>query len=544
MLFIGSQLAAVRLWGIQRRKSELVFAKGRTQNGGPGLRVDAKFGVDVPVQEHHPPPQRKDVGGGHSGVGDALAVLQVVIADVRDGNGGAHIAQIFGVEQLILRKQFLAEMEAVLPQEVTAVEFVAGAAIVEGVRLLDQMLCVLLSGVHPGRQIAVGPGAGRIALEHMLQRLFPWADVLHIVFRIHHPEGRDHKIGGVGLGGGDQLFRKIGQFSRMIWENIGFLWKVILVMLVLAFFEGIGVLMFFNSDIALLLWLLEKLVLYPLVLWYCVQLNQLKNGTEKIAGGEPGYQISTKRMTGIFKEQGEQINHISDGMTHAIEERMKSERFKTELITNVSHDLKTPLTAITTYIELLKKEDITEEERRSYIDTLERKSLRLKVLIEDLFEVSKANSNNIVLNKMELDVVNLIKQVSIEHVDKMKERGLELKWNVPEEKVLLMLDNQKTYRIFENLFVNVVKYAMQGSRVYLEVRKKASLVEIILKNMSAEEIHISGDEITERFVRGDSSRNTEGSGLGLAIAKSFTEAQGGEFHVEVDGDLFKVVILF
>ena len=341
-----------------------------------------------------------------------------------------------------------------------------------------------------------------------------------------------------------QLFRKIGQFGRMIWENIGFLWKVILVMLVLAFFEGIGVLMFFNSDIALLLWLLEKLVLYPLVLWYCVQLNQLKSGTEKIAGGEPGYQISTKRMTGIFKEQGEQINHISDGMTHAIEERMKSERFKTELITNVSHDLKTPLTAITTYIELLKKEYITEEERRSYIDTLERKSLRLKVLIEDLFEVSKANSNNIVLNKMELDVVNLIKQVSIEHVDKMKERGLELKWNVPEEKVLLMLDNQKTYRIFENLFVNVVKYAMQGSRVYLEVRKKASLVEIILKNMSAEEIHISGDEITERFVRGDSSRNTEGSGLGLAIAKSFTEAQGGEFHVEVDGDLFKVVILF
>lgn len=217
---------------------------------------------------------------------------------------------------------------------------------------------------------------------------------------------------------------------------------------------------------------------------------------------------------------------------------------KTELITNVSHDLKTPLTAITTYIELLKKEDITEEERRSYIDTLERKSLRLKVLIEDLFEVSKANSNNIVLNKMELDVVNLIKQVSIEHVDKMKERGLELKWNVPEEKVLLMLDNQKTYRIFENLFVNVVKYAMPNSRVYLEVRKKASLVEIILKNMSADEIHISGDEITERFVRGDSSRNTEGSGLGLAIAKSFTEAQGGEFHVEVDGDLFKVVILF
>ena len=210
---------------------------------------------------------------------------------------------------------------------------------------------------------------------------------------------------------------------------------------------------------------------------------------------------------GIFNPFRDELAQIQTGMKKAVEEEVKSQRMKTELITNVSHDLKTPLTAITTYIELLKKEDITEEERRSYIDTLERKSLRLKVLIEDLFEVSKANSNNIVLNKMELDVVNLIKQVSIEHVDKMKERGLELKWNVPEEKVLLMLDNQKTYRIFENLFVNVVKYAMQGSRVYLEVRKKTSLVEIILKNMSAEEIHISGDEITERFVRGDSSRN-------------------------------------
>lgn len=184
---------------------------------------------------------------------------------------------------------------------------------------------------------------------------------------------------------------------------------------------------------------------------------------------------------GIFNPFRDELAQIQTGMKKAVEEEVKSQRMKTELITNVSHDLKTPLTAITTYIELLKKEDITEEERRSYIDTLERKSLRLKVLIEDLFEVSKANSNNIVLNKMELDVVNLIKQVSIEHVDKMKERGLELKWNVPEEKVLLMLDNQKTYRIFENLFVNVVKYAMQGSRVYLEVRKKASLVEIILK---------------------------------------------------------------
>ena len=293
------------------------------------------------------------------------------------------------------------------------------------------------------------------------------------------------------------------------------------------------------------------LIVYSVILFLILQkyFNDLRKkyallleATNKIADGNLDVEIEGD--LGVFSPFRNEIQKIQTGFKKAVKEEVKSQRMKTELITNVSHDLKTPLTAITTYIELLKKEDITEEERRSYIDTLERKSLRLKVLIEDLFEVSKANSNNIVLNKMELDVVNLIKQVSIEHVDKMKERGLELKWNVPEEKVLLMLDNQKTYRIFENLFVNVVKYAMQGSRVYLEVRKKASLVEIILKNMSAEEIHISGDEITERFVRGDSSRNTEGSGLGLAIAKSFTEAQGGEFHVEVDGDLFKVVILF
>ena len=293
------------------------------------------------------------------------------------------------------------------------------------------------------------------------------------------------------------------------------------------------------------------LAVYSIVLFFIIRkhyerinkdYHAMLGAMQTIADGNLDQEI--RGDFGVFNPFRDELAQIQTGMKKAVEEEVKSQRMKTELITNVSHDLKTPLTAITTYIELLKKEDITEEERNSYIDTLERKSLRLKVLIEDLFEVSKANSNNIVLNKMELDVVNLIKQVSIEHVDKMKERGLELRWNVPEEKVLLMLDNQKTYRIFENLFVNVVKYAMPNSRVYLEVRKKASIVEIILKNMSADEIHISGDEITERFVRGDSSRNTEGSGLGLAIAKSFTEAQGGEFHVEVDGDLFKVVILF
>ena len=304
------------------------------------------------------------------------------------------------------------------------------------------------------------------------------------------------------------------------------------------------------------------LLIYSVVLFSLIKKNYdragrdyqtLLSGVGQIAQGNLDAEIEGD--IGIFEPFREQLAMIRFGFKKAVDEEVKSQRMKTELITNVSHDLKTPLTAITTYVELLKKEDITEEERRSYIETLERKSLRLKVLIEDLFEVSKATSNSITLDLMKVDVVKLMKQVSVEHADKFAASSLELRWNVPEEKVLLMLDNQKTYRIFENLFVNIQKYAMPGSRVYVEVKcipdpvaqdpaasDGKQTVEIALKNMSAEELTFRPDEITERFVRGDASRNTEGSGLGLAIAKSFVEAQGGTLHVEVDGDLFKVVI--
>lgn len=310
------------------------------------------------------------------------------------------------------------------------------------------------------------------------------------------------------------------------------------------------------------------LIIYSIVLfilihnYYCkieFHYQALLRGVNKIAEGDLDTEITED--LGMFEPFKGELGKIRYGFKKAVEEEVKSQRMKTELITNVSHDLKTPLTAITTYVELLKKEDITEEERRSYIDTLEKKSLRLKVLIEDLFEVSKATSDNITLEYMDVDVVNLMKQVSIEHEDKFAAAGLDLRWNVPEEKTILRLDNQKTYRIFENLFVNIQKYGMPNSRVYVDVKKvtsasgnvqpnvtaenrktEAGMVEIVIKNMSATELNFAADEITERFVRGDVSRNTEGSGLGLAIAKSFTEAQGGNFHVEVDGDLFKVVI--
>ena len=341
-----------------------------------------------------------------------------------------------------------------------------------------------------------------------------------------------------------QLFRKIGQFARMIWENIGLLWKVILVMLVLAFFEGIGVLMFFNSDIALLLWLLEKLVLYPLVLWYCVQLNQLKNGTEKIAGGEPGYQISTKRMTGIFKEQGEQINHISDGMTHAIEERMKSERFKTELITNVSHDIKTPLTSIINYVDLLEKEDLHNETAQEYLEVLERQSSRLKKLIEDLIEASKASTGNLPVHLERLEAGIFMTQTVGEFEEKTKAAGLDLVIEKPETPVYIMADSRHFWRVIDNLMNNICKYAQSGTRVYINLEVKEAQVSITFRNTSKYPLNISSDELMERFVRGDASRNTEGSGLGLSIANSLMDLMGGTFRLYVDGDLFKVVLGF
>lgn len=341
-----------------------------------------------------------------------------------------------------------------------------------------------------------------------------------------------------------QLFRKIGQFARMIWENIGFLWKVILVMLVLAFFEGIGVLMFFNSDIALLLWLLEKLVLYPLVLWYCVQLNQLKNGTKKIAGGEPGYQISTKRMTGIFKEQGEQINHISDGMTHAIEERMKSERFKTELITNVSHDIKTPLTSIINYVDLLEKEELHNETAQEYLEVLERQSSRLKKLIEDLIEASKASTGNLPVHLERLEAGIFMTQTVGEFEEKTKAAGLDLVIEKPETPVYIMADSRHFWRVIDNLMNNICKYAQSGTRVYINLEVKEAQVSITFRNTSKYPLNISSDELMERFVRGDASRNTEGSGLGLSIANSLMDLMGGTFRLYVDGDLFKVVLGF
>ena len=269
--------------------------------------------------------------------------------------------------------------------------------------------------------------------------------------------------------------------------------------------------------------------------------NKILEKTKEISNGN--LDSKDDEDCGFFNPMRDELNNIQKGFKAAVEEEVKSQRMKTELISNVSHDLKTPLTSIIAYVDLLKGED-DEEKRKAYLETLERKSQRLKDLIEDLFEVSKATTGNINLNIMDVDISYLMKQVVLELDDKINEAGLDIRLSLPEEKVILPLDGQRTYRVFENLIINVVKYALPNSRVYIDIKNRIENVDVIIKNISADEITFNINEISDRFVRGDKSRNTEGSGLGLAIVKSFVELQGGKFHIEVDGDLFKAIISF
>lgn len=292
--------------------------------------------------------------------------------------------------------------------------------------------------------------------------------------------------------------------------------------------------------------LVYSLILYVLLLKWGMtmkkQYNSVLSATNSMAEGN--LKISLEENLGVFQPIGDSVQKVQQGFQKAVMEEAKSQNMKTELITNVSHDLKTPLTAIITYVDLLKKEDTTEEQRKSYIETLEQKSQRLKALIEDLFEVSKAHSGNVVMNFMDVDVVSLIKQVKSEMNDQMEASGLIFRFNLPEEKVILSLDGQRTYRVFENLLSNALKYAMPYSRVYVDMLVGDSTVKVIFRNVSAQELDFDPQRLTERFVRGDASRNSEGSGLGLAIAKSFMELQHGKLNIEVDGDLFKVTLVW
>lgn len=274
------------------------------------------------------------------------------------------------------------------------------------------------------------------------------------------------------------------------------------------------------------------------------QLKKIRDMINHIYDGKTDFLLNEEEFKGNIRNVAKYLNDIAGGFSNAIEENLKSERMKTELITNVSHDLKTPLTSIINYVDLLKAENIENEKAKEYIEVLDNKSQRLKKLTEDLVEASKASSGNIKLTMEKLKVKELIHQVTGEFEDKFEVRKLETILSYPEENVFILADSRYLYRVLENIYSNIAKYAKEDTRVYVDIVKNNKKVLIAIKNISKEQLNISADELMQRFVRGDSSRNTEGSGLGLSIAKSLTELQGGSFDIYLDGDLFKVVIEF
>lgn len=277
---------------------------------------------------------------------------------------------------------------------------------------------------------------------------------------------------------------------------------------------------------------------------WLVRYIEIKNAINEIYIGNTEVHLDEKRYKGSLNSMAIQVNDIAGGLSNAIQEKLKSERLKTELITNVSHDIKTPLTSIINYVDLLKKEKMPNEQAEEYLNILDNKSQRLKRLTEDLVEASKASSGNIKLNIEKLNVNELLKQVSGEFEDKFKLRNLEEVMSLPEKNVYINADSRYMYRILENMYSNISKYAMDNTRVYIDVIPNNNRITIQMKNISKEKLNISTEELMQRFVRGDSARNTEGSGLGLSIATSLTTLQGGTFNIYLDGDLYKVIIEF
>lgn len=342
-----------------------------------------------------------------------------------------------------------------------------------------------------------------------------------------------------------RAFRWAGRKLVSLLSSVPLVWKTFLGLAVFCFFDLLFTIgLRYNGGVLLLFWMAEKAILVPLILWVALNLRRLQKAGERIAAGEVEYRLDTHGMVGDFRRFGDTLNSIGEGLGHAVDERMKSERMKTELITNVSHDIKTPLTSIINYVDLIKKEEPQSETMCQYVEVLERQSVRLKKLIEDLIEVSKASSGVLATQPESCELGVLLQQACGEYAEKLESAGLQLVVQQPEEAVRIWADGRHLWRIVDNLFGNVCKYAQSGTRVYLSLIQQNGRAIITIRNVSREALNISGEELLERFVRGDRARHTEGSGLGLSIARSLTELQGGTLQLDVDGDLFKVTLSF
>ena len=337
---------------------------------------------------------------------------------------------------------------------------------------------------------------------------------------------------------------RLGRTVRYLCRNLPLYWRSALVWAALCFVELLFIAVTGCTGSFFLWWLLGRTILTAALVLAVINMKKLRDGGEKLASGALTSQIDTSHMFWEFKRHAENLNSIADGMQKAVEQQMRSERLKTELITNVSHDIKTPLTSIVSYVDLLKKEKMPSDAARQYLDVLDRQSARLKKLTEDLVEASKASTGNLSCTLEPTDVNVLLGQVMGEYKGKLEAGQLEPIVLEDPSSPKILADGRLLWRVFDNLLSNICKYAMPGTRVYLSSAVENGKVVICFKNISRSALNISADELMERFVRGDSSRNTEGSGLGLSIAQSLTSLQQGTFALSVDGDLFKASVTF
>ena len=340
----------------------------------------------------------------------------------------------------------------------------------------------------------------------------------------------------------NSLLRVIVRFIYKIYDNRKKTTKTVLLLCGFFLVQGIAVL--FRNGVTMLLVLLADVGVFYVVLNGLLLKEKLKKGIEEIALGNMEYQIPLQGLRGENLKLAEMINGIANGFHMDVEEAMKNERLKTDLITNVSHDIKTPLTSIINYVAILKQSDIADPKIQGYLDILEAKAQRLKTLTEDVVEASKVSSGNISLEYMDVDLVEMIQQTEGEMAEKFEARNLKMIVNLPAEPAVVHVDGRRMWRVLENIFGNAARYAMPGTRVYADLKLEEDTVDLSLKNVSEHQLNISADELTERFIRGDLSRSSEGSGLGLSIAQSLTTMQGGTFNLYLDGDLFRVNIRF
>lgn len=339
--------------------------------------------------------------------------------------------------------------------------------------------------------------------------------------------------------------KKIGGLVKHIFKNLATVYKVVLVIAVFWVFTLIFMgLNAYENDNLIIGFIAIAAIASIVIVLAAIAFQRVKVGGEKIVNGDLENKIDTSYMFGDIKDFAESLNNINQGLQNAIDDKMRSERFKTELITNVSHDIKTPLTSIVNYVDLIKKENCDNQKINQYIEVLDRQSNRLKKLIEDLVEASKASTGNLSVELTKCNLSVLINQAVGEFSEKLEAKNLQVVQSIENQELYIMADGRRLWRVFDNLLNNICKYAMSGTRVYIDLICENNKAIITFRNISEQPINLSSEELTERFVRGDRSRNTEGSGLGLSIAKSLTELQNGYFEISTDGDLFKAKLTF